>query len=63
MEKPEVKKLPIGLIPRFIHDTTRLHKVRLAISRYYTAGVKIPIEWIEEYNDLVEKYENKQENS
>ena len=54
-------KPPLGLIPKRFHDVffervkeERLNKVREAIARYYNAGLKIKIEWIEEYNELVE---------
>jgi hypothetical protein len=49
---------PLGLIPKKIHDERvkmeRFNEVCGAISRYYNAGLKINIEWIEEYNELVE---------
>jgi len=50
---------PLGLIPKKFHDervtVERLNEVRGAISRYYDAGLKINIEWIEEYNELIER--------
>jgi hypothetical protein len=49
-----VKKPPIGLKPKFINDEQRLNEVRGAISRYYEAELKIPIDWIKEYNDLID---------
>ena len=49
---------PLGLIPKKIHDervkVERFNEVCGAIERYYDAGLKIKIEWIEEYNGLVE---------
>ncbi len=49
---------PLGLIPKKFHDervkAERFNKVCGAIARYYDAGLKINIEWIEEYNELVE---------
>ena len=51
-------KPPLGLIPKKFHDERvkikRFNEVRGAIARYYDAGMKINIEWIEEYNELVE---------
>ena len=51
-------KPPLGLIPKRFHDerinTERFNEVCGAIARYYDAGLKINIEWIEEYNELVE---------
>lgn len=50
-------KPPLGLIPKKFHEekinTERFLEVCGAITRYYNAGLKINIEWIEEYNDLV----------
>ena len=48
-----MKKPPIGLTPKWVIDEKRLKEVRAAIVRYYDAKLKIPIEWIEEYNDLI----------
>ena len=49
---------PLGLIPKKFHDkrvkVERFNEVCGAIARYYNAGMKINIEWIEEYNELVE---------
>ena len=49
---------PLGLIPKKFHDERvkleRFNEVCGAIARYYDAGLKINIEWIEEYNELVE---------
>jgi hypothetical protein len=57
MNKP-INKPPLGLIPKEIHyknvTTNRFIEVCLAISRYYDAGLQIKIEWIKEYNELVQ---------
>jgi hypothetical protein len=49
---------PLGLIPKKFYDervkVERFNEVCGAIARYYDAGLKINIEWIEEYNELVE---------
>ena len=45
---------PIGLKPKFVNRFERLQEVRSAIARYYDADMKIPIEWIEEYNELID---------
>ena len=49
---------PLGLKPNKYHDervkVERFNEVCGAIARYYNAGKKINIEWIEEYNELVE---------
>jgi hypothetical protein len=57
-------KPPLGLIPKRFYDqrvkVERFNEVCGAIARYYDARLKIRIEWIEEYNELVD-YLNKSE--
>lgn len=55
----EAKKPPLGLRPRWSHDSERLREIREALRRYYNAQIVIPIPWIEEYNELVVKEKNK----
>ena len=49
---------PLGLMPKKFHDervkVERFNEVCGAIARYYDAGLKINIEWVEEYIELVE---------
>lgn len=47
-----VQKPPIGLKPKYIHNEHRFAKVNNAIVRYLDAGLHIPVEWVEEYNEL-----------
>ena len=44
---------PIGLIPKWVRNGERLREVREAIVRYYDAEMEIPVEWMEEYNELI----------
>ena len=57
-------KSRLGLIPKRFYDqrvkVERFNEVCGAIARYYDARLKIKIEWIEEYNELVD-YMNKSE--
>ena len=53
-ELEQIAKPPIGLRPKWVSDKERLNEVRSAIVRYYDAELKIPIEWIEEYNQLID---------
>lgn len=50
------EKPPLGLKPRRIHDEERVNELANAIHRYVNNVKEIPIEWIEEYNELIEKY-------
>lgn len=56
-------KPPPGLLPKKFHDeqTTakRLEDVQGAIARYLEAGLKINTDWIEEYNELVDQLDKK----
>jgi len=49
---------PLGLMPKKIHDEfvkiKRFGEVCEVIIRFYNAGLKIDIEWVEEYNELVD---------
>ena len=53
-------KPPLGLIPKIHHDNLvkveRFNEVCGAIARYYDARLMIKIEWIEEYNELVDYF-------
>ena len=51
----KINRPPPGLVPKPIHEQTRFEEVCAAILRYCYAGKKIPINWFEEYNELVEK--------
>ena len=53
-EDEKVEMPPIGLKPKFVNRLERLQEVRGAIVRYYDASMKIPIQWIEEYNELID---------
>ncbi|NRA77299.1 MAG: hypothetical protein HRU18_03740 [Pseudoalteromonas sp.] len=53
-ELEQIVKPPIGLRPKWVSDKERLNEVRSAIVRYYDAELKIPVEWIEEYNQLID---------
>lgn len=47
------KKPPIGIAPRWIVTEKRIANIKEAVSNYMLANMKIPIEWITEYNDLL----------
>jgi hypothetical protein len=48
-------KPPLGLMPKRFVQKVRFIEICEAIRRYYMASKKIPLEWIEEYNELVEE--------
>lgn len=47
-------------MPRYIWDYKRLNNLLDAINRYIEANLEIPLEWIEEYNELIISYEAKE---
>lgn len=53
---------PIGLEPQWAHIEQRLTDVREAVNRYMNAMYPIPVEWIQEYNELVEKHKQIKKN-
>jgi hypothetical protein len=46
-------KPPLGVMSRKLWDEQRANDLAAAIARYTTAGFRVPVEWIEEYNELV----------
>jgi len=48
------EKPPLGLLPKRLVQEKRFLDVCDAICRYYNADMKIPVEWIEEYNELID---------
>jgi hypothetical protein len=55
---PLIAKPPLGIMPRYLHDESRMIEIYSAVSRYYHAGKAIPVEWIEEYNELTKSIRN-----
>jgi hypothetical protein len=53
MEK--LRKPPIGIKPRYLHDEQRLKDLQGAIKRYAKKFFQINPEWITEYNQLIAK--------
>lgn len=53
------EKPPLGLLPRNIWEINRLIDIKETIQRYIRANKPIPVDWIEEYNELQNIYGNK----
>ena len=45
-------------MPHSVFVLRRLEEIFEAIERYHQANMQIPIEWIVEYNLLIEMYKN-----
>lgn len=54
----ELQKPPIGLKPRWIHDSERAKEILDAMARYTDANMSIPKKWITELQDLFNVYFN-----
>ena len=50
-----IVKPPLGLTPRWIHEMERFEEIISAMKRYSEAGIPIPIEWIEEVDELYDR--------
>lgn len=50
-----IKKAPIGLTPKKIRDDQRRTEIIEAIARYSKARKKVPVNWIEEFKELLNK--------
>jgi len=50
---------PLGIMPRFILEEKRLKELKETIIRYLEACLKVPKEWYEEYEDLLERKNKK----
>ena len=48
-------KPPIGITPRWLLDEERAIEIEQAIARYNEADYPIPIEWIQELNEVYER--------
>ena len=46
-------KPPLGLKPKYIAHLQRYEEVKNAIERYVVVEMKIPVEWVEEYNETL----------
>nr|WP_180272986.1 hypothetical protein [Bacillus pumilus] len=44
---------PLGVIPKWMHDERRAEDLAAAIERRISARLEIPLEWFEEYNNLI----------
>lgn len=57
MKKNEIKKPPIGIEPKNIWESIRFNSLRQAMIRYLDVGLDLPDEWINEYNQFIERIE------
>lgn len=56
------KRPPLGLKPKSLWEYDRLKEIEGAIKRYIENCRLIPIEWVQEYNELAEKWDGGENN-
>jgi hypothetical protein len=52
-------KPPVGIMPEWLLKEKRLNEVIEAINRYIEAKCTIPIDWVQEYNKLIDELINR----
>ena len=55
-DKAFAEKPPLGVMPQKIHDEQRNKILSAGISRYLKAGKEIPIEWVDEFNEIITRW-------
>lgn len=53
MDKANITRPPLGLKPKWVHDSERKREIIDAMERYAEVKKPIPIEWIEELKQLI----------
>lgn len=53
MSVNEFKAAPLGIEPRWLHDSCRLNDILNAMERYADSEMPIPKDWIEELKELL----------
>jgi hypothetical protein len=48
----ELRKPPLGLMPRWLHVKMRITDILEAIARYAEVAKEVPPEWLRELDDL-----------
>ena len=61
MPSTEATKPPLGVMPREMWYRQRQKDLADAMVRYLKAGMKAPLEWIEEYNEISDRLEEVKE--
>lgn len=46
------RKPPLGLKPKWIHESNRIAEIEAAVARYSTGGQEVPLEWAQELSEL-----------
>lgn len=57
MNMNKYEKPPLGLEPRWLHDSCRITDILNAMERYADSNISIPKVWIKELKELLQRYE------
>ena len=55
-EHAHAEKPPLGVMRQKVHDEIREGELGAAIIRYVEAEKEVPIEWVDEYNEIIERW-------
>lgn len=58
-----IRKIPLGIEPRWVWETKRMVELKGAILRYLDENLVVPAYWLEEYNDLVNSLNKENDDS
>ena len=58
----DLKQPPLGVSPRKIEAEHRLAKIKIAMSEYMVQNLEISLEWISEYNELIDYLRHEKDN-
>ncbi len=53
---PLSQKPPLGVKPQKLHDDQRREDLGSSINRRIAAEIEIPIEWVDEYNEIITRW-------
>lgn len=53
---PLSKKPPLGVMGQKVHDEIREGELGAAIIRYVEAEKEVPMEWVDEYNEIIKRW-------
>tara|TARA_R110000803_G_scaffold184688_1_gene247026 strand:+ start:222 stop:398 length:177 start_codon:yes stop_codon:yes gene_type:complete len=57
MKETKIIKPPIGIEPKNVWESIRFNNLKEAMIRYLDAGLDLPDEWAEEYNQFIKRIE------
>ena len=56
MDEKLKQKLPIGIVDKQIRERERFEEIHSGLISYISQGLLVDIDWVKEYNELLEKF-------